>query len=241
MKLALMQPYFFPYIGYWQLMYASDMFVLLDDVQFIRGGWIERNRILNPHGGWQYMSVPLRKHSHKDPVRSVMVHGGDDWKRKVLAQLAHYRRKGPFFAETYALISDLLARVKADSICGVNASLVRGISKALGLSCDIRIASECGFDYSGVLGAGDWALRISEQCGATEYINPAGGAHLFDTASFAQAGIILQFLQPQPVEYDRGGEFIAALSIVDVMMFAGIGGAASLLPCFDLKGAGQLT
>lgn len=90
MKLAIMQPYFVPYIGYWQLIHAVDTFVLFDDVQFIRRGWVNRNRVLKHGGGWQYITVPLRKHSLNQLIKDIYVHGNKAWKKQILRQLDHY-------------------------------------------------------------------------------------------------------------------------------------------------------
>ncbi|MGC7846714.1 WbqC family protein [Desulforudis sp. 1088] len=93
MRAAVMQPYFSPYIGYWQLIHAVDTFVLFDDVQYIRHGWINRNRILKPGGGWQYI-IALKKHSKNDLIRNIQAHPTLEWKARILRQLEHYKNNG---------------------------------------------------------------------------------------------------------------------------------------------------
>lgn len=237
MKLAIMQPYFFPYLGYWQLIQASDTFVLMDDVQFIRHGWIERNRILKQDGGWQYVAVPLEKHSHKEAIRNIVARDGFDWKAKLLDQLSHYRRVAPHYREARKAIEEVIESAHSRSICRIDGAILRGLCKVLGVERDILIASECGLDYSQVSHTGEWALRISQQMGASEYINPIGGIDLFDAGQFSEAGIALTFLEPEPVAYERGGAFIPRLSIIDVLMFNGIEGTKPLLGSCTLKAA----
>jgi hypothetical protein len=238
MKLAIMQPYFFPYIGYWQLIHAVDTFVMLDDVQFMRHGWIERNRIHNPNGGWQYVAVPLESHSHKDLIRNVRARETPGWKERLSAQLNHYRRLTPYFAQVRMALLSIIDPIEDRSIARINAAIIRGVCKMLGMDRTLLIASECGFDYSDVRSPGDWALRISQQLAASEYVNPVGGAALFDATAFSKAGISLRFLQAGPVAYRRAGEFIPDLSIIDVLMFNGIPGTRSLLDRCSLPDAG---
>ena len=229
MKLAIMQPYFFPYIGYWQLIAASDVFVLLDDVQFIRHGWIERNRTLNPNGGWQYISIPLEPHSHRETIRNVRARATPDWKRRLLAQVSHYRRLAQYYEEVRETIESVIEPIDDVAICAIDAAILRGMCRALGLERRFVVASESAFDYSEVSAPGDWALRISQQLGARTYINPAAGVHLFEPARFLESGISLCFLESDPMVYPRAGEFIPQLSIIDVLMFNGIDGTRSLL------------
>ena len=236
MKLAIMQPYFFPYIGYWQLIAATDTFVLLDDVQYMRHGWIERNRILNPDGGWQYIAVPLEKHSHKEVIRNIAAKDLE-WKNRLLSQLTHYRRLTPHYVPVHAAIAAILESVHDRSICRIKAAVLKGVCDLLSLERSILISSECNFDYSQVSDPGDWALRISQQMHADEYINPAGGVDLFDTAQFSAAGIRLSLLRPEPVKYPRNGTFIPWLSIIDVLMFNGIDGTAQMLNQYTLAAA----
>lgn len=94
MKLGIMQPYFFPYLGYFSLIKHTDRFILFDTVQFIRHGWIERNRILKPNEGWQYIQVPLIKDKGRDTViKDVKIRNTENWQQKIIAQLQHYKKK----------------------------------------------------------------------------------------------------------------------------------------------------
>lgn len=222
MKLGIMQPYFFPYIGYFQLIQAVDRFILFDDVQYIRHGWINRNRMLKPGEGVQYIVAPLQKHHQKEEIKSIRLQEGEDWKSKLLRQLHHYKKPAKHYTQTMALLEACMA-VTEVNITRFNAKCLQLVHEHLGLSFTIEISSEMNFDYSNVNDAGEWALRIAEQTKASEYINPAGGSELFDAAKFNRVAIKLSFISPNIVPYDqRRGTFEPALSIIDVLMFNGV-------------------
>lgn len=229
MKLAIMQPYFFPYIGYWQLIHAADCFVLFDDVQYIRHGWINRNRILKPGGGWQYIVVPLKKHNGREVIKNVLVHPDNKWKDLILAQLHHYKKKARYFTETYQLVRGALFGAHEQGIAALNMSIVKALCSVLEMKKDILTSSAQQYDYANVGDAGEWALRIAEQMGAKEYINPVGGKDLFSKEKYSASGITLSFLQSKEVIYSQLGDFIPALSIIDVLMFNGVEGTKGLL------------
>jgi len=234
MKLAIMQPYFFPYIGYWQLIHAVDCFVLFDDVQYIRHGWINRNRVLKPDGGWQYILVPLKKHDGRELIKNVLIHPDKKWKDLILAQLTHYKKKARYFAETYQLVEDALSSTNEQGIAALNCSIVKILCSALDLKKDIRMSSAQQYDYTNVGDAGEWALRIAEQMGATEYINPIGGQDIFSKEKYSASGITLSFLESKEVVYAQSGEFIPALSIIDALMFNGVEGTKGLLDRYTI-------
>jgi len=234
MKLAIMQPYFFPYIGYWQLIHAADCFVLFDDVQYIRHGWINRNRILKPGGGWQYIVVPLKKHDGREAINNILVHPDKKWKELMLAQLAHYKKKARYFAETYQLVGDALYGANEQGIAALNFSIIKTMCSALDMKRSIMMSSAQHYDYTNVEDAGEWALRIAEQMGAKEYINPIGGQDLFSEEKYSASGITLSFLKSDEVVYAQSGDFIPALSIIDVLMFNGVEGTKGLLDKYTI-------
>ena len=88
-----MQPYFFPYLGYFSLIKATNNWIVIDSVQFIRHGWIERNRIFNPQSDWQYIKVPLVKHSRNTLIKNIKIRKEENWKQKIFAQLMCYKKK----------------------------------------------------------------------------------------------------------------------------------------------------
>ena len=219
MKLAIMQPYFFPYIGYWQLIHAADRFVLFDDAQYMRHGWVNRNRILKPAGGWQYILVPLKKHDVTEAIKNVQAHPDKQWKELIIGQLAHYKKKARYFDETNELVKESLYGNNEQSIAAINFAIIKNVCAYLDIKKEIIVSSEQNFDYADVGDAGESALRIAEQMGAAEYINPAAGAELFNREKFASSNIKLSFLKSQEIVYSQRGAFEPSLSIIDVMMF----------------------
>jgi hypothetical protein len=235
MRVAIMQPYFFPYIGYWQLIHAADRFVLFDDAQYMRHGWVNRNRILKPGGGWQYILVPLKKHEVTEPIRNVEAHPDKNWKELIIAQLAHYKKKARYFGETSELVREILFGNDEQGIAAIDFAIINKLCAYLGIDREIIRSSEQDFDYSDVGDAGEWALRISEQMGASEYINPAGGAELVDQDKFSSSNIRLSFLKPHDIVYSQRGDFEPSLSIIDVLMFNGIEGTKELLKNYSIE------
>jgi hypothetical protein len=219
MTVAIMQPYFFPYIGYYQLIQAADRFILFDDVQYIRHGWINRNRILKPADGVQYIIMPLASHARNTLIKDISPADVENSKDRILRQIEHYKKTAPCYRLVRALIGDCFAAAPG-SITEMNAGYLKATCDYIGIDYTIEISSQMNFDYSGVQDAGEWALRMSEQLQAEAYINPASGMELFNKARFDQSRISLQFLQPVLKEYDqRRKQFEPGLSIIDVMMF----------------------
>ncbi|HZE89534.1 MAG TPA: WbqC family protein, partial [Verrucomicrobiae bacterium] len=108
MRVGIMQPYFFPYLGYFDLIGHTDAWVVFDTPQYIRHGWVNRNRVLHPSRGWQYVIAPVRKHDRAASIRDVEVSAAPDWRRRLLAQLEHYRKRAPYFRETMELVGRCL-------------------------------------------------------------------------------------------------------------------------------------
>lgn len=240
MKLAIMQPYFFPYIGYWQLINTVDVFILFDDVQFIRHGWVNRNRVLKHGGGWQYITVPLAKHSMNEKIKNIYAHSVADWKLQVLRQLEHYnyakRNKAPFYNEVLELLIRTFSKISLDEkVTTINALIIKEICSYLDISTTILISSEQQFNYESVQDAGDWALKIAEQMNADEYMNPIAGKDIFNPEKFQLSNIKLSFLRSDDINYNQGGVFEPWLSIIDVLMFNGRVGTQSLISQYSIE------
>ncbi len=234
MKLALMQPYFFPYIGYWQLLYHADTFILFDDVQYSNRGWVNRNRILKPTEDWQYVTVPLEKHSQKSKIKDIKTLTNDDWKNKICNQLSHYKKTAPYYQMTFEMIREALYGEASQKISQINFFILKFLSRQFGMSKEFLVSSEMGFDYSNVSEPGEWALRISEQTSASEYVNPASGAALYSLKKFSNSNIKLKFLKPMNIVYDQHRSFIPWLSIIDVLMFNSLEETKKLLQHYEM-------
>jgi hypothetical protein len=219
MKLALMQPYFFPYLGYFDLINISDRWIVFDSVQYIQRGWINRNRILHPKEGWQYIIVPRKKHGTQTAIKDVEVSTAPKWPRRILAQIQHYQKGAPYYGETYQLVEECLA-VKESSLSRLNVAILEKVCRYLGMSFHYEYFSEMVLELGPVEGPGDWALRIAASLGAKEYVNPPGGKTIFDPSRFQAAGIKLNIRNLPHMEYNcRGYNFVPDLSIIDVLMW----------------------
>lgn len=219
MILGIMQPYFFPYMGYFDLINYSDRWVVFDTVQYIRHGWVNRNCILHPKEGWQYITVPVKKYSQDTVIKDIELTLDSKWRQRILGQIQHYRKNAPYFCETYQLVEECLA-VEKFSLSRLSVGILEKICLHLGIPFDYEYFSEMELKLEPVDGPGDWALRISEAMGAKEYVNPPGGLALFDSSKFAALGIKLTIRNLPPMEYTcRGYEFVPGLSIIDVLMW----------------------
>jgi hypothetical protein len=119
MKVAIMQPYFMPYIGYISLIKHTDRFILFDKVQFIRHGWIERNRILKQNQGWLYIQVPLKKFSRETSIHNIVINNTQDWKNKIKSQLQVYKKSAPYYYKVIKLVDEIFI-FEYDSIVVLN-------------------------------------------------------------------------------------------------------------------------
>lgn len=217
--LGIMQPYFLPYLGYFDLINYSDQWIVFDIVQYIRHGWMNRNRIHHPKEGDLYIIVPLKKRTREVLIKDVVISDDPKWKAKILGQLNHYRKKAPYFKETYSIVEDCLS-INEKLLSRFNTVVLEKTCSILGIDFKYDYFSEMNLEFDEVSGPGDWALKISENLRAREYVNPSGGWTIFDPEKFKSAGIKLTIRNIPPFEYScRGYEYIPHLSIIDVMMF----------------------
>jgi hypothetical protein len=219
MMLGIMQPYFFPYLGYFDLINRADRWVVFDTVQYIRHGWVNRNRILHPTAGWQYISVPLVKHARETPISRIEAVDSAEWRERILGQLSHYRKRAPYFRETTELVAECLEGHERN-LARINTRILALVCRHLDVRFDATSFAEMALPIGPVDGPGDWALRICEAMGATAYINPPGGAALFDPARFAASGISLIIQEPFEYVYSCPGHvFEPGLSVIDALMW----------------------
>lgn len=222
MKVAIMQPYFFPYIGYFQLINAVDEFILLDEVQYIERGWINRNRILSPsiEKEFLYITVPLQKHNQTEFIKNIKISYSQNWVRTISGQLSYYKKiRAPYFPRITEEVNSVLGN-NFESIVELNYSCLKMVFKYLELDVYLSVSSEHNFDYSNIKGPGEWALEISKQKKVDTYINPIGGKDLFDKKIFEENGIKLRFFKPKEISYKQSKrDFVPWLSIIDIMMF----------------------
>ena len=215
MKLAIMQPYFLPYIGYWQLINAVDKFVIYDNIQYTKKGWINRNRILNTDKE-VYITIPLDKDSDYLDVDQRNISQCFD-RMKLLNQVSQYYRKAPNFKIGLSIFEEIIMNNEKNLFKFIFNS-IEVVCTYLSIETPLIVSS--GIDISHDLKGQDKVLTICKQLHADEYINPIGGVDLYKREVFKAENIELKFLQTQAFEYYQNrNEFIPHLSILDVIMF----------------------
>jgi len=216
MRLAVMQPYLFPYIGYFQLINAVDSFVLYDDVSFIKQGWINRNRIL-VSGKPLFFTVPIKKQSSFKRISETEIVEDQRWLKKVLSSLKYSYGKAVYFNEAMDIVTGVLC-AKTRLISEMASISLVSICNYLDIGTKF-IYNPDGYNNSS-LKKEDRIIDICLKEGADEYINLIGGKELYSKEKFQAKGIGLHFLEPKDIRYVQfGADFAPWLSIIDVIMF----------------------
>ena len=217
MKLGIMQPYFLPYIGYWQLLEVVDTFVVYDNIQYTKKGWFNRNRILDGDHD-RLFTLPLKKDSDYLNVDERFL--SDDSRREIdrtLRVIQATYKKAPQYEVVYPLIEKCFLYDQTNLFEYVRNSITT-IAEYLGIGTPIVVSSTIDIDHS--LKSQDKVIALCKALGADSYINSSGGQDLYDRSEFAESGIELSFIRADLQKYPQfGQEFVAGLSIVDVMMF----------------------
>ena len=221
-----MQPYFFPYIGYFQLMDAVDLFVFYDDAQYMKGGWLNRNRILRD-GAPAWWTYPIVRDDYRLPVRARRYGHSKEQVASMTGKVEGAYRGAAQFADMMPVIAAHLAH-EDDSVSGFNQAHLVGLAKRLGIAC--RFATSSGIEHDDTLTGQARVIELCKRLDATHYFNAIGGQSLYDPAAFADAGIALSFVQPGDLAYPQfDAPPVPYLSIVDVLMFNTLPQARALL------------
>lgn len=217
MKLAVMQPYLFPYIGYFQLINAVDKFVVYDNIEYTKKGWINRNRIL-VNGSDAYITLPLRKDSDFLNVNERFL--AETWKserQKLLNRISGAYKKSPHFETAFPLIQKCLLFEDGNLFNFIYHSLDL-VKEHLNIATDFCISSNIEIDHA--LKADKKVIAICQAVGASTYVNPIGGVELYSKDIFKENDINLLFLKTDEVKYTQfENAFIPSLSMIDVLMF----------------------
>jgi hypothetical protein len=231
MKLAIMQPYFFPYIGYFQLVNAVDEFIVYDNIKYTKKGWINRNRLLQD-GKDVMFSLPLKSDSDFLDIRDRKL-AADFRHAKLLNQVKNAYRHAPFFEPTFHLVEEIV-RYDDPNLFRFLHHSITSICAHLGIHTPIAISSTFNIDHS--LKGQKKVLALCQAAGADTYINAIGGINLYGSDDFLSMNITLKLLRSRPYEYSQFGDtFVPWLSIIDVMMFNPMDGIRdSLTSNFDL-------
>ena len=216
MKVGIMQPYFFPYIAYWQLMNAVDRYVIYDDVNYISRGWINRNRIL-VNGQAQHFTLRISKASQNKRINEMCLADDRKARENLLNTVRHAYKKAPEFDRVYPLIERILTMCENDLTRFLKTQLI-WIAEYLGIDTEFVLSSELEKDNS--LRGEEKILQICKLLGAETYVNAIGGQELYSKERFREENISLRFLKTDEIEYAQfKNEFVPNLSIIDVMMF----------------------
>ena len=210
-----MQPYFFPYIGYFQLIAAVDMFIVYDNIKYTKKGWINRNRMLQ-NGKNVMFSLPLKSDSDSLDVCEREL-AADFNRNKLLNQFKGAYRRAPYFEQTFPLVEQIVRYEDANLFRFLHHSIISTCAH-LQITTEIKISSDIAIDHD--LKNQDKVLALCAAVGASTYVNAIGGTELYSREAFRENGIDLKFIKSKPFEYPQfGNEFVPWLSIIDVMMF----------------------
>lgn len=216
MKIGIMQPYFFPYIGYWQLINAVDKYVIYDDVNYIKGGWINRNRILI-NDKPSFINLKMNGSSPNKLIKEIHVSNDNRWKNKLLKSIELSYRKAPFFEMSFPIIEEIINHDEVNLSLYLE-NLIKRIAEYLEINTEFVLSSNIEKDNS--LKGQDKVIEICKSLGAKEYYNAIGGVELYSAENFNSYGIELRFLRTEYIEYKQfKNDFSPYLSIIDVMMF----------------------
>jgi len=230
MKLGIMQPYFLPYIGYFQLMNAVDKYVIYDNIQYTKKGWINRNRILQ-NGKDILITIPVEKDSDYLDIKDRCVSNNFD-KKKFLNQIREPYRKAPNFDMVMPLIEDIV-NCEDSNLANYIYNSIDKVRTYLGIDTELIISSSIDMDHS--LKGQDKVIALCKTLDAKEYYNAIGGQTLYNKEDFTKEGINLSFVSSNPIEYPQfKNEFVPWLSILDVMMFNSVDEIRGMLDEYKL-------
>ena len=254
MKLAIMQPYFFPYIGYFQVIHAVDKYLLHGGLPYLKKGWVNRNRILGPDGKPAYVNAEIRARSSHTRIDDIQLVPSRHWREKVLRAVSFNYRNSPFFKDVYAVVETAIA-TDTHRLSDLNRRSILAVCDYLGIRTAIETAEKRYTALEDRLSEPHGAMnaqlpgdrpgaparkvaRILEICrqeGADTFVNAIGGRALYDKAEFRRNGVDLFFVEMQPFVYpQRAGPFVPDLSIIDVLMSCGRAGTQELLVSYRL-------
>lgn len=214
---AIIQPYVFPYLGYFQLLYSVENVVFYDDVNYIKRGWINRNRILMNQSDYTF-TVPVKKASQNKLIYEIEVLNNNSFQKKFCQQLKFAYSRAPFYQEVIGLIESVLEKQYL-SIADMAIESILSIFNYLGI--EIRwMKSSAEFPQTKGQHKADRLINITKQMGCDIYINPIGGKELYSKEYFKASGIELGFVLTEEVEYKQfNNSFVSSLSIIDLLMF----------------------
>ncbi len=232
MKIAIMQPYFLPYLGYFQLINVVDEFVIYDNVQFSKGGWIQRNRIL-VNGRDRMISLPIQNDSdYKNICERKLAPLFVKERQKLLRRIEAAYFKSPYYLLSMPILEQCFHNNESNLFLFILHSL-QIICNYLGIKTRLTFSSTINVDHS--LKGKERVIAICQSLLANHYINPIGGKELYTREEFMAHGLRLSFLQTNQILYPQfDNEYVPNLSIIDVMMFNSVERIKKMLDNFEL-------
>ncbi len=234
--IAIMQPYCFPYIGYFQLINAADVFIFYDDVNFIKQGWINRNRVLMNNSDLLF-TIPLKNISSNNLINQTEISRDeyDKWLKKFLRTITVSYKKAPFFKETIEIIEKTFILSKTRLISELAILSIKNVCDYLNIKKIFKISSK-EFSDSAYLHKAERLIEICKTTKAGNYINLIGGKKLYSKDCFYKNGINLYFLQSKNINYKQfNNNFVPWLSIIDIMMFNNVQTVNKMLNDYELQ------
>ena len=230
-----MQPYFFPYLGYFQLIHAVDEFVIFDQAQFIRRGWINRNRILNAQKESIYINIPVEKAPRDTKIKHILMNDSSNWKEKIVNQLNYYH-KAPNYTFVINFLNECL-NFHMTSLSEFNTILLKKVCELFAIDTKITVLSKEFPMITEANEADEWGIEVSKALNATTYINAIGGIEFYNEQKYAENNLEIRFIKPNLKSYKQYDDpFIPNLSIIDVMMFNDLDEIKMMLNSYELIG-----
>jgi hypothetical protein len=228
MIVSIMQPYFFPYLGYFQLIANSDIFVFFDDAQYIKRSFMNRNRILNSKGEVVWITLPVAYGNHTAGImdRTYVLKGKEV--KRIIRSIKNAYRNAPEFDEFIPEFEAIMSYAQPN-VAEFNINLIKRVSNFMGLSPTFVRSSQIS-QTAGLWGQ-DRVIDMCRRLGATRYVNPFGGTALYDSASFRLHGVELEFLRPTiETRLDR----FPYLSIIHTLLTVSYEGLAEQLRRYEV-------
>jgi len=218
--LGMMQPYFFPYLGYFKLINDCSSWIVFDEAQYVSKTWINRNRILHPRHSWMYISVPLTKPTIRLHIKEIKIENKDATLKSLLGKISHYKGKAPFYKATKQLIENVFSSTRSERLVDLNLSTLSATCNYLQIPFEYILSSEINFLRYTNMKPDDWSLEACKHLGCQRYLNAPGGRSFFSATKFLRHGIDLAFVEYSPIRYEVVGyDFEEDLSILDVLMW----------------------
>ena len=251
MKLAIMQPYFFPYLGYFQLINSVDKFILYENLSFRKESWMTRNRILAVKANPLFIHVPIKSKSSYKKISEIKIVDDKKWKETLKKNIYFNYKNSKYYNGIFPSLEKIID-TKTDSLHTFNSTAICNLAKLLGIDTkidfvnsqylklenDLKLKFEINDldnPFQTLKRKTERIILITKQENANVFINPIGGTTLYSKTEFAQCSIDLFFLQTKDYFYRQSSRvFFRDLSIIDVLLNCGIDNTKDLLNQFDL-------